>query len=320
MKEVYLAGGCFWGTERFFKNIKGVLQTEVGYANGHTENPSYEEVCRRNTGHAETVKVVFDENILPLPFLLFLYFEVIDPTLLNRQGGDEGTQYRTGIYYVDDADLPAIGQCLKTLAGWYEQPIVVEHGKLLNFYKAEEYHQDYLSKNAGGYCHISPRKMQQAKLARVNPALYPRPGQGELKERMPASAYAVTQHAATEPPFSHPYWNSFEAGLYVDATTGEPLFSSDDKFACDCGWPSFSKPVDPFVVVERDDLSHGMIRTEVLSRMGRAHLGHVFPDGPKESGGKRYCINGAAIAFIPRANMEEKGYGYLLDLVSEKHA
>lgn len=316
MKEIYLAGGCFWGVERFIKNIRGVIKTQVGYANGKTENPSYEDVCRRNTGHAETVQVLFDQTVLPLSFLLFLFFEIIDPTLLNRQGGDEGTQYRTGIYYVDESDAAIIGQSLQTLQTWYGKPILIEHGKLINFYAAEEYHQDYLAKNAGGYCHVSLRKIRQAKDARINPALYPLPDPADLKNMLSASSYAITQHASTEPPFSHPYWDSLAPGLYVDITTGEPLFSSDDKFQCDCGWPSFSKPIDPFVLIERDDLSHGMIRTEVLSRMGRAHLGHVFPDGPKESGGTRYCINGAALSFIPKAAMQENGYGYLLDLVS----
>lgn len=155
MSEIYLAGGCFWGTEKYFASIKGVISTEVGYANGNTENPTYEEVSNQNTGHAEAVHIVYDSDQVPLDFLLDLYYEAIDPVAVNRQGGDTGPQYRTGIYYVDDKDLAIINSSIKQLQKSYDQPIAIEVEAIDNFTSAEEYHQDYLDKNPGGYCHIS---------------------------------------------------------------------------------------------------------------------------------------------------------------------
>jgi len=315
MAEIYLAGGCFWGTEKYLASIKGVVSTEVGYANGNTENPTYEDVCKRNTGHAETVHVTYDPAVLPLAFLLELYYESIDPTSVNRQGGDAGTQYRTGIYYVDEADLPAIRRSIEKLQKRFDRPVAIEVEPLRNFYRAEEYHQKYLDKTPNGYCHIPRQRFEMAAKAVVNPAQYAAPDPEELKKRLTPLQYEVTQRGATEPPFANAYCDHHQKGIYVDITTGEPLFSSADKFDSGCGWPSFAKPIDPNVVKERLDLSHGMVRTEVRSRAGNAHLGHVFPDGPKDKGGLRYCINSAALRFIPREDMEKEGYGYFIDLV-----
>lgn len=315
MAEIYLAGGCFWGTEKYLSGIRGVTLTEVGYANGTTENPSYEQVCRSNTGHAETVRVEYDPKELSLPFLLSLYYRAIDPTSVNRQGGDSGSQYRTGIYYVEEADLPAIRESLRTLQKQYEKPVAVEVRPLENFYRAEEYHQKYLEKNPNGYCHIGTEKFRQAERALVDPSQYRAAPAQKLRESLTPEQFAVTQESATEPPFQNSYWNRFEKGVYVDVTTGEPLFLSSDQFDSGCGWPSFSEPVDPNVLREKQDGSHGMHRVEVRSRVGDAHLGHVFPDGPKERGGLRYCINSAALRFVPLADMEREGYGKLIPLV-----
>lgn len=315
MAVIYLAGGCFWGAEKYLRAIHGVLSTEVGYANGKTENPTYEDVCRRNTGHAETVKVEYDPAILPLAFLLELYYEAIDPLSLNRQGGDVGTQYRTGVYYVDEADRPVIEHSLNALKARLKQQPAIEFGPLQHFYLAEEYHQLYLDKNPGGYCHIGMGKIRMAAQARVNPADYPPISKETLKTTLSPLSYEVTQHAATEPPFHNQHWDDFRPGIYVDITSGEPLFSSTDKFESGCGWPSFSKPIDPFVVREFADNSLSRRRTEVKSRAGDAHLGHVFDDGPQELGGLRYCINSAALRFVPKTEMEREGYGYLLPLV-----
>lgn len=164
-REIYLSGGCFWGTEKYLSNIKGIEKTEVGYANGNTKNPTYEEVCNNNTGHAETVKVIYDSCIISLKHILDLYYDVINPTSMNRQGGDIGSQYRTGIYYVDENDLDTIKASIKELGSQYEDPIVIEVMKLKNYYPAEEYHQNYLDKNPNGYCHISHDKLEKAKLA-----------------------------------------------------------------------------------------------------------------------------------------------------------
>ncbi len=188
---------------------------------------------------------------------------------------------------------------------------------LSNYSPAEAYHQDYLQKYPGGYCHIGPALFEKARNARVDPQAYPRPDPEKLRERLTKTQYAVTQHSATEPPFQNAYWDTFRPGIYVDITTGEPLFSAADKFESGCGWPSFSRPIDPAVAREQKDLSHGMRRTEVRSRSGDAHLGHVFRDGPKEAGGLRYCINSAALRFIPKEEMKAAGYGYLLDQAGE---
>ena len=312
MAEIILAGGCFWGTEAYIGAIRGVTYTEVGYANGKTQNPSYEDVCHRNTGHAEAVRVVYDSEVISLEFLLDLFYESIDPVSFNRQGGDFGTQYRTGIYYTNESDQAIIDRSINRLQAKYDIPIAIEVKPLENYYKAEEYHPKYLEKNPSGYCHVPKSKIAKAAKAIVNPADYSALNSSELQKKLTKTQYEVTQNSATEPPFENEFWNIYASGIYVDITSGEPLFASSQKFESGCGWPSFSKPIDPNCIVEHFDPSFGMERTEVRSRVGDAHLGHVFTDGPKENGGLRYCINSASLRFIPKENMEAEGYGYLL--------
>ena len=313
-KEIYFAGGCFWGTEHFLKLINGVEATQVGYANSNVANPTYKEVCTGTTNAAETVKVEYDPQVVDLTLLTDLFFKTIDPTSLNRQGNDRGTQYRTGIYYTDPADLPVIQAAVKELAKGYSKPLVVEIKPLSNFYPAENYHQDYLDKNPGGYCHIDPALFELAKKANAK-KVYKKPDDATLRSKLTAEQYAVTQKSATEPAFHNEYWNEHREGIYVDITTGEPLFVSTDKFDSGCGWPSFSKPIEKGLIKENVDSSHGMIRTEVRSKTGNAHLGHVFNDGPVDKGGLRYCINSASLRFIPKEKMKEEGYGEYLSLV-----
>ncbi len=315
MEKIVFAGGCFWGSEKYLSLIHGVQHTTVGYANGKTENPSYEQVCHEDTGHAEAVMVEYDPQLLPLSFLLQLFYESIDPTTLNRQGGDTGTQYRSGVYYINEANRPDIERSLQLLQQNFSQPVVVEVAPLENFYTAEEYHQKYLDKNPGGYCHISPAQFALAKSARVPKSAYAPKSDEQLKATLTSEQYAVTQQNATEPPFKNEFWDKEQKGIYVDITSGEPLFSSCDKYNSGCGWPSFSQPIDPAVVTAHQDLSAGMQRTEVRSRSGNAHLGHVFPDGPASKGGLRYCINSASLRFVPYQDMDAQGYGYLKDLV-----
>lgn len=315
LKTIYLAGGCFWGVEKYFSLMPGVKETEAGYANGSTASPTYEEVCSGKTGHAETVKVVFDPEELSLPFLLERYYSIIDPVSVNKQGNDRGIQYRTGIYYADEKDKPVIETSLKRLQQHFRQPLAIEVQPLRQFSRAEKYHQRYLDKNPGGYCHIPPAKFREASQARENEPVYRKKSDEELRRVLTREQFAVTRNNATEPPFRNEYFNNDRPGIYVDVTTGEPLFLSTDKFDSGCGWPSFSRPIKEELIQEKQDFSHGMRRTEVRSKTGDAHLGHVFTDGPKEQGGLRYCINSASLKFIPEQDMEAQGYGKYLPLL-----
>lgn len=336
IKTIYLAGGCFWGTEHFMSMVHGVEHAEVGYANSNVPNPSYQQVCTGRTGAAETVKVEYDANEVSLPFLLSLYYQTIDPTSLNKQGNDRGTQYRTGIYYTDPAELPVIEKSLEELQKHYSKPLAIEVGPLKNFYPAEDYHQDYLDKNPGGYCHISPGLFKLAREVRDTTLMnqkarnldsaqntvsmerkYTKPSDAELRKKLTPLQYEVTQNAATERPYSNEYNKEFRPGIYVDIVTGEPLFLSTDKFESGCGWPAFSKPISADVIKGYRDNSHGMQRIEVRSSSGDSHLGHVFNDGPADKGGLRYCINSASLRFIPLADMQKEGYGDLIPLVKE---
>ena len=319
--EIYLAGGCFWGTEHYLKQIAGVKETQTGYANGHGKNPSYQEVCTDKTGFAEAVRVVYNPEELPLSLLLQLYFKSINPTSLNRQGNDIGTQYRTGIYYTDPTDLPIIQAELAKVAKRYNQPLQVEVLPLKNFYDAEDYHQDYLEKNPSGYCHLPQALFDMARKANAQPSkmnVYAKPSDEELKRKLTPLQYEVTQNAATERPFDNEYDHEFRPGIYVDVTTGQPLFLSTDKFDSGCGWPAFSKPIDNSLISNIADHSHGMSRIEVRSAKGNAHLGHVFNDGPKQTGGLRYCINSASLRFVPKEQMEKEGYGAYLPMLEDK--
>ena len=312
MAEIYLAGGCFWGLEEYFSRISGVLQTSVGYANGQVETTNYQLI--KETDHAETVQVVYDEKEVSLREILLYYFRVIDPLSVNQQGNDRGRQYRTGIYYLEEADLPTINTVVREQELLIGRKIAVEVEKLRHYILAEDYHQDYLKKNPGGYCHIDVRDAEKPLIDAAN---YEKPSQAVLREQLSEESYRVTQEAATEAPFSNAYDQTFEEGIYVDITTGEPLFFAKDKFASGCGWPSFSRPISKELIHYYQDLSHGMERIEVRSRSGNAHLGHVFTDGPRELGGLRYCINSASLRFIAKDDMEAAGYGYLLPYLNK---
>ncbi len=292
---IYLAGGCFWGVEAFISRLKGVNQTEVGYANGIDLAPTYEKVCSGKTGHAETVKVTYNPDIISLENILENFFKIIDPFSKNRQGADIGTQYRTGIYWQEESQKSVVLKFLRKKQSENTKRIVVEAHQILNFYPAEEYHQKYLERNPQGYCHVDLNLIDD-----------------EEFNHLSKKEYEITQLAMTEAPFSGKYDDFFEEGVYVDVVDGEVLFSSDDKFDSGCGWPAFSKPISDDSINLHRDFSHGSTRIEVRSSRSNSHLGHVFNDGP--GGSKRYCINSAALKFISKNESEE----YLKKLNNKK--
>lgn len=312
---IYLAGGCFWGLEKLMQSIPGVIWATSGYANGKAGYvPTYQLVCTGSTGYRETVRVEYDTQKVSLDALLFAYFQVIDPTVKNRQGNDRGSQYQTGVYFADEASQKTVERIAEIESQRHDN-FVVEIGPLERFYDAEEYHQDYLDKNPSGYCHISREEIATISQMKFDPAFYQRPPAEKIKAMLTEEQYRVTQNAATEPPFQNEFWNHHGRGIYVDIVTGEPLFTSNDKYDSTCGWPSFSQGIDSNAFSFLRDDSHGMRRIEVRSRTGNSHLGHVF-DHDHESPTKiRYCINSAALRFVPVEKMEEEGYGNLIEYV-----
>lgn len=311
---IYLAGGCFWGMEKLMEAVPGVVDAVSGYANGSTKEPSYEEVCTGKTGHRETVRVVYRRQKVSLESLLYIFLDSIDPSQTDRQGNDIGTQYQTGIYFCTDEDR---GIVRKTVGNIRAGGTVVrtELLPLSCFYPAEEYHQNYLEKHPGGYCHVHPTAIRNAGKLRIDAAGFTRPDEKSIRKKLSPLQYRVTQEGATEPPFSNAYDDTYAPGIYVDVVTGEPLFSSRDKFNSGCGWPAFDRPIDENVITEHTDLSHGMVRTEVRSRVGASHLGHVFDGEGFTETDRRYCINSSALRFVPLEKMEAEGYGDLMDLV-----
>ncbi|MDA3061656.1 MULTISPECIES: peptide-methionine (R)-S-oxide reductase MsrB [unclassified Campylobacter] len=310
LKEIYLAGGCFWGMEGYFKRVSGVLSTEVGYANGNSQKTDYYSL--KNTGHAETLKIKFDENVVAFAEILEHFFRVIDPISVDKQGNDIGRQYRTGIYYTNEGDKEFLQNFIALKQKKYKEKIAVEVAPLHNYARAEEYHQNYLGKNPNGYCHID---LNLASKPLYDESRFALPSPEEMKENLTPLQFSVTQEKATERPYTSEFDKFDKKGIYVDVVTKKPLFSSTDKFDAGCGWPSFSKPITTDALDYARDTSHGMVRTEVSSRLGGAHLGHVFEDGIKEKGGLRYCINGASLEFIPLEKMSERGYGEFIPYV-----
>ena len=318
MKTIYLAGGCFWGLEKLMESIPGVADATSGYVNGNSAIiPDYRLVCSGNTEYKEAVRVQYDEDQVSLDLILQAFFAVIDTTVENRQGNDIGSQYQTGIYYESDSDKQIVEQAV-LIEKEKDKPFYVETELLSNFYEAEEYHQNYLEKNPSGYCHITTPEIEEAVAIVVEGMKkqnYTKPSDAILKQTLTSEQYEVTQNSATEAPFKNEYWDFNGKGIYVDITTGEPLFLSTDKYDSSCGWPSFTKTLDSESAVEKKDATHGMIRTEVRSKYGDSHLGHVFENDPESPNGTRYCINSASLLFVPYENMEENGYADLMKLL-----
>ncbi len=301
MRKIYLAGGCFWGVEGYFSRLAGIVDAQSGYANGNADTTDYNKL--KQTEHAETVKVEYDISIISLEEILMHYFRIIDPTTVNMQGNDVGVQYRTAVYYVDENDKKIINKIFEQKRKEYGD-IAVQCEELKHFILAEDYHQDYLEKNPNGYCHIN---LDDASSPLFNEE-YKNKSDSQLKLDLDELSYKVLRESATEKPHTSELNQEYRKGIYVDKITGEPLFVSQDKFDSGCGWPSFSKPILTDKILYLKDESHGMLRTEVRSKSGDNHLGHVFNDGPKEKGGLRYCINGAALRFIAYEEMDAEGY------------
>ncbi len=302
------AGGCFWCMVSPFEEMPGIIKVVSGYTGGHKENPTYEEVCSGTTGHYEAVQITFDADVFPYSKLLDIYWRQIDPTDPGGQFYDRGQSYQTAIFYHNE-EQKALAEASKAeleRSGRFDKPIVTKILPAGPFYEAEDYHQGYHRKNPLHYRRYREGSGRDAFIERY---WTEKPSDEELRKRLTPLQYEVTQRNATEPPFQNEYFDHHEEGIYVDIVSGEPLFSSLDKYDSGCGWPSFTKPISKASIKEKLDLSHFMVRTEVRSRLADSHLGHVFDDGPPDRGGLRYCINSAALRFIPKEDLEKEGYG-----------
>jgi peptide methionine sulfoxide reductase msrA/msrB len=324
-----LAGGCFWCVEHDFRQLPGVVKVVSGYAGGHGPNPTYEDYAEK--GYVEAVQITYDPKIVTYPEILDYFWRHINPTDAGGQFVDRGPQYRSVIYYHNEEQQRLAKKSKQELArsGIFKQPIVTEIVKFTNFYPAEAYHQDYADKNPLRYKYYRwhsgrDQFIHQAWGAKMPAAPDPpgdpkcsKPSDAVLRQKLTPLQYEVTQKEGTEPAFHNQYWDNHREGIYVDIVSGEPVFSSLDKFASGTGWPSFTKPLEPRNIVTREDHHLFSVRTEVRSRCGGSHLGHVFNDGPPPTH-LRYCLNSAALRFIPKEDLEKAGYGRYLSLFSKQ--
>ncbi|WP_404405631.1 peptide-methionine (R)-S-oxide reductase MsrB [Jeotgalibacillus malaysiensis] len=315
MEKAIFAGGCFRCLVRPIQERDGVLKVVSGYTGGAEENAVYSKVKNGGTGHVEVVYIEYDPERISYEELLGIYWPLTDPTDAAGQFSDRGDAYRSIIFTYTDGQRQAALKSRNELAesGRFEKPIVTEIREAGPFYPAEDFHQDFDLKNGFRYALYvqgSGREKFQRKFWPKN--------RTHLKEKLTDMQYLVTQENGTEPPYENEYWGNEREGIYVDIVSGEPLFSSRDQYDAGCGWPSFTKPITDSMVEEKWDVSTKNTRREIRSRHADSHLGHVFEDGPREKGGLRYCINSAALRFIPKERLDEEGYGDFMILFALK--